>query len=132
MRILADSTVWVDYLRGTKSAGAMALGKAIGEHSVIVGDLVLAEVLRGVVDENMARLVKTNLDRFEFADLCGRDIALQAAANYRILRSKGTTIRGTVDLLIGTWCIENAVPLIHADRDFEGMEKFLGLRRWMG
>ena len=38
--------------------------------------------------------------------------------------------RGTIDVIIATWCVENAIPLLHNDRDFEAMEGRLGLVRW--
>ncbi|MCC6725674.1 MAG: hypothetical protein IT258_14290, partial [Saprospiraceae bacterium] len=60
--------------------------------------------------------------------LCGKTIALKSAENYRLLRKKGITIRKTVDVIIGTFCIENDLPLLHADRDFDPMEKHLGLK----
>jgi hypothetical protein len=46
------------------------------------------------------------------------------------LRAKGITVRGTIDLLIATWCIRDDVRPLHADRDFEGFETHLGLKRW--
>jgi predicted nucleic acid-binding protein len=36
-------------------------------------------------------------------------------------------VRKTIDLLIGTWCIENRSPLLHDDRDFHPMARYLGL-----
>ena len=54
-------------------------------------------------------------------------LAAQAAANYRALRGQGVTVRRTMDLLIGTFCIERGHALLHSDRDFDGMERFLGL-----
>ena len=36
-------------------------------------------------------------------------------------------IRKTADIIIGTFCIEHNFPLLHNDRDFEPMEKYLGL-----
>ena len=33
----------------------------------------------------------------------------------------------TIDLLIGTWCIENRRPLLHNDSDFRPMTRHLGL-----
>ena len=57
----------------------------------------------------------------------GPDIAIKAAANYRKLRALGVTIRKDVDMLIGTWCIENGIPLLHNDRDFRPMVEHLGL-----
>jgi hypothetical protein len=37
------------------------------------------------------------------------------------------TVRKTIDLLIGTWCIENRQPLLHNDSDFHPMAQYLGL-----
>jgi predicted nucleic acid-binding protein len=40
----------------------------------------------------------------------------------------GVTIRKTADIIIGTFCIERGHVLLHDDRDFAAMEKYLGLR----
>ena len=65
---------------------------------------------------------------FEIVPLCDRELAIKAAANYRLLRARGITIRNSVDLIIGTFCIERGHALLHSDRDFEPMERFLGLQ----
>lgn len=129
--ILADSSVWVDYLRGAATENTAALDIAIGNGRLVLGDLIVTEVLRGVTDERIAALVWSRLRMFDIMPLCGPEVAVRAAESYRILRVKGETIRGTLDLIIGTWCIMNAVPLIHADRDFEKMERWLGLVRFV-
>lgn len=54
------------------------------------------------------------------------DIAVKAAQNYRLLRAQGVTIRNTVDLIIGTYCIEHRHQLLFRDRDFDYMKR-LGL-----
>jgi predicted nucleic acid-binding protein len=59
--------------------------------------------------------------------MVGEAIAVAAARNYRSLRKRGVTVRKTIDLLIGTWCIENRRPLLHDDRDFRPMVQHLGL-----
>ena len=41
---------------------------------------------------------------------------------------RGITVRKNIDLLIGTWCIENGRPLLHNDNDFLPMVRYLGLR----
>ncbi len=38
------------------------------------------------------------------------------------------TVRKTIDVLIGTFCLRNDFPLLHDDRDFDPMEKHLGLK----
>jgi predicted nucleic acid-binding protein len=56
------------------------------------------------------------------------DIAIAAADNYRRLRKRGLTVRKTIDVIIGTFCIVQGHELLHSDRDFDPMEKSLGLR----
>ena len=58
----------------------------------------------------------------------GRVLALQSAVNYRTLRRKGVTVRKTIDVMIGTFCIHYGLSLLHDDRDFDPMVKFLGLK----
>ncbi len=130
--ILADTSVWVDYLRGTNPEKAAVLDRAIDSGQLVLGDLIVAEILRGVSSEAAAELVWSKLRLFEIVTLGGADTAIAAARNYRLLRSKAVTIRGTVDLFIATWCIRNHVPLLHADRDFRAMEEWLGLESWAG
>jgi predicted nucleic acid-binding protein len=40
---------------------------------------------------------------------------------------RGITIRGAIDVIIATWCIENGAGLLHNDRDFDPIERELGL-----
>jgi hypothetical protein len=69
-----------------------------------------------------------NVYSFEIAPMAGETIAVAAARNFRSLRRRGVTVRRTIALLIGTWCIENRLPLLHNDRDFQPMARYLGLR----
>jgi len=59
--------------------------------------------------------------------MVGQDIAVLAARHFRSLCRRGITIRRTIDLLIGAWCIENRRPLLHNDSDFRPMARHLGL-----
>jgi len=59
--------------------------------------------------------------------MAGEAIAVAAARNYRVLRRLGVTVRKTIDMLIGTWCIENRTALLHNDSDFRPMARHLGL-----
>ena len=88
---------------------------------------MLCEVLQGLDAERMARNVKSLLRRFEIVPMAGEAIAVLAARNFRSLRRRGITVRKTIDLLIGTWCIENRRPLLHNDGDFRPMAQYLGL-----
>jgi predicted nucleic acid-binding protein len=126
--ILVDTSVWIDYLRNTSTAPVTRLRGLIGQEELLVGDLILCEVLQGVGSSAQARRIEAALREFELVSLSDPDLAVAAAENYRLLRGRGITVRTTVDVLIGTFCIERGHSLLHADRDFEPMERFLGLQ----
>jgi predicted nucleic acid-binding protein len=60
--------------------------------------------------------------------MVGRDVAVAAARNFRTLRAKGITVRRTIGLLIGAFCIERGHALLRNDRDFDPMADHLGLQ----
>ena len=126
--IIVDSSVWIDHLRQVVTNPVARFRTLMTRAELLVGDLILCEVLRGVRSETEASAIEAAMRAFEIVPLCDRDLAVKAAANYRFLRSRGITIRKTVDLIVGTYCIERGHLLLHSDRDFEPMERFLGLR----
>jgi len=126
--ILVDSSVWIDYFRGMQSSETDRLDALLDNEPVATGDLVLAEVLQGfrsAQDFNQGKKLLTSLP---IIDLVGGEIAIQAAENFRILRSQGITIRKTIDTLIATSCIEKGLTLRYSDRDFDPFVEHLGLR----
>ena len=125
--ILVDSSVWIDYFNGRITPETDMLDKLLGQQRVLTGDLILAEVLQGFRSEKDYRTALTLFEAIETRDLCGRDIAERAARNYRALRAKGITPRKTIDTIIGTYCIVHGMPLLHADRDFDVLEREFGL-----
>jgi predicted nucleic acid-binding protein len=125
--IVVDTSVWIDFLNGRNAPHVTALRAALGQDEIIIGDLMLCEVLQGLDSENEAQQVESLLRRFDIAPMTGDTMAVIAARNYRALRRRGITIRKTIDLLIGTWCIENRRPLLHNDSDFRPMARYLGL-----
>jgi predicted nucleic acid-binding protein len=125
--IVVDSSVWIDFLNGRKMPHVERLHAVLGTEEIILGDLMLCEVLQGLANERAARQVESLLRRFEIVSMAGDAIAVAAARNFRSLRKRGITVRKTIDLLIGTWCIENRRPLLHNDSDFRPMARYLGL-----
>ena len=125
--IVVDSSVWIDFLNGRRAAHVKRLQAALGVDEISVVDLMLCEVLQGLGTERDARQVESLLRRFEIVPMAGDQIAVSAARNFRSLRRRGVTIRKTIDLLIGTWCIENRRALLHNDGDFRPMAQHLGL-----
>jgi predicted nucleic acid-binding protein len=125
--IVVDSSVWIDFLNGRDVPHVQCLRAVLGTDEIVVGDLMLCEVLQGLGGGRAAREVEARLRRFEIVSMAGDAIAVVAARNFRSLRRRGITVRKTIDLLIGTWCIENRRPLLHNDSDFHPMAQHLGL-----
>lgn len=128
--ILVDSSAWIDFLSGRSNPWTEAVEAATRFEQVVVGDLILAEVLQGVSNERQWKATLHVLSLFPQRNLCNREIAEKSAENYRLLRRRGFTIRGTIDVVIATWCLANEAAIIHNDRDLAIMERELGLRSY--
>jgi predicted nucleic acid-binding protein len=126
--IAVDSSVWIDFFRNAGRPEVDLLDQLVDRERIVVGDLVLCELLRGLGNPREVILVEDYLAAFEIVDMVGARTARRAAANYRTLRELGVTIRNTVDLLIATWCLDNDARLLHRDRDFDPFEQHFGLR----
>lgn len=126
--ILVDSTVWVDYFNGIRAPHTDYLDGLLDQDLILVGDLILAEVLQGFREDADFEQARRALGKFLQVSMVTPELAVKSARNYRILRRRGITIRKTIDGLIATWCIEQRIPLLHHDNDFDGYEAHLGLR----
>ena len=126
--ILVDSSVWIDFLRNRPTPQAEWLDRHLGVESLLVGDLILAEVLQGFKDDKGFAEARRLFGQLEQVALCGAELAVEAARNDRKLRAQGVTVRGTIDAIIATRCLVDDIRLLHSDRDFEPFEKYLGLR----
>ncbi len=126
--IVVDSSVWIDYFNGVITPQTEKLDRLLGTEELAVGDLILTEVLQGFVKDKDFHVAKEVLTSLLIIELGGRDIAMQAAKNFRSLRRLGVTVRSTIDALIATRCIESGYRLLHNDRDFDPFAERLGLR----
>jgi len=126
--ILVDSSVWIDYFRGTVTAQTETLDRLLGQELLAIGDLILTEVLEGFDNERDFSDARKMLTSLTVVELGGQEIAIQAAKNFRALRRLGVTVRKTIDTVIATRCIESRYDLLHNDRDFDPFVKHLGLR----
>jgi predicted nucleic acid-binding protein len=125
--IFVDSSVWIDYFNGRITEQTNLLDSLLGREPIIIGDLVLTEVLQGFrEDEDFIRAMGL-FECLLFRPMLGRDLAIKSAENYRHLREKGVTVTKTIDVMIATFCIENNLSLLHSDKHFEPMTKYLRL-----
>jgi predicted nucleic acid-binding protein len=126
--ILVDSSVWIDYFRGTTTRETDKLDSLLGTQRLIIGDLVVTEVLQGFRDDKSFGAARDVLATFALVQIGGYRIALRAAENQRFLRARGLSVRKTIDALIATKCIDEGFSLLHSDRDFEPFVAHLGLK----
>ena len=126
--IIVDSSVWIAYFNGSKIWQAELLDELLNRELILIGDLILTEVLQGFRFDKDFKKAREFMNTLQFCNLGGYDNAIKAAQNYRKLRKKGLTVRKTIDVIIGTYCIENNLLILHDDQDFVPMEKHLGLK----
>jgi predicted nucleic acid-binding protein len=125
--ILIDSSVWIDYFRGAATPQVDKLDKLLSSEPLLTGDIILTEVLQGFINDRDFDHALRLMGSLQPIDIGGREIAIQAARNFRVLRSRGITIRKTIDTLIATRCIEDGFALLYSNRDFDPFVGHLGL-----
>jgi predicted nucleic acid-binding protein len=127
--IVADSSVWIDYLGGVDAPHVSHLDDAVADGLVVVGDLILMEVLRGIRGDREFALTRETLLALPVVGMLGPERAVAAAQHYRTLRRRGVTVRKSANVIIASYCIAQGLPLLYTDRDFEPFVEHLGLMR---
>jgi len=127
--IIVDSSVWIDYFNGKETRQTNFLDSSLGNTPIIMGDLILTEVLQGFQSNKDYESAKQMFLQMPFMAMGGLEMSLESAMNYRHLRKQGVTVRKTIDVMIGTFCIHHQIPLLYDDKDFEPMVEFLGLQK---
>lgn len=133
MKVLIDTSAWVDFLNGYSSPQREAVADLIAsEQELCTCGVIVAEVFQGLKrDRNrneLARLFRKLL----FLEPSGIDLYLHAAEIYRLLRKKGLTIRSTIDCLIAALAEQNGCYLLSRDRDMEMIlgSGYVNVRPW--
>lgn len=119
---LVDTTVWIDWLRGSSTRSTCLLDSLLEEGDALLAPLILQEILQGARSE---AALKTLQRQFMALPMLRPDVATHAAAGalYARCRWQGITPRSPHDCLIAQLAIENDLPLLHADRDFEALAR---------
>ena len=130
--LVVDSSVWVDFFNSSSEPAVALLSHLLdrGEVRIVVPDLVLFEVLRGFRHERDYRQARQLLETLSLEVTGGIPLAHAAVQHYRGLRDQGVTVRGGIDVLIASFCIEHDYALLHRDRDYLAFEDRRGLRGW--
>lgn len=127
--IVVDTSVWVDFFRDSGTWQVEHLTQLIADDDpVALTDIVLTEILQGLPNDREARRVERRLLVFDVLRLEALDDFRRAAALYRQARTRGITIRRTLDCLIASVCVRDDTPLLHADADFDRLATCTKLR----
>ena len=126
--VIVDTSAWIDYFRDGDQSVAARVERCLDEESVGIGDLIYCEVMQGIKSAAERRHVGQQLLSLPGFEMVGFDMAGKAAWNYRLLRSRGLTVRKTIDVMIGTFCAENGLQLVHQDVDFDRIAPHIGLK----
>lgn len=130
--LVVDSSVWIDFFAGAEhpAVNQLAQLRDHGEVRIVVPDLVLFEVLRGLRHERDLRQTSLLMRGLSIEICGGGDTALAAAQHYRDRRAAGYTVRSGIDVLVASISIENYYALPHKARDFDALEARCGLKVW--
>lgn len=126
--ILADTSAWVEYDRGTGSSVHRRLARLVGDDGPLaVTEPVVMEVLAGARSEERASDLRRLLLRFA---LLGFDASADfdaAARIYRTCRRAGVTPRGIVDCMIASVAMRHDATLLAADADLARVAGVVGI-----
>lgn len=124
---LVDSSVWVDYLRGTPGQATSYLRNLLRTELPAITEPIESELLAGAGLHELWRLerlidglpVLTVAPEFDYRD---------AAAIYRACKRSGRTVRKLNDCLIAAIALRYDAMLVHKDADFEILADVIPLR----
>lgn len=129
--IVVDSSVWIDLFNGVENEVVEELDSLISNQQPIgLVELSLTEVLRGCTSEQDADLVARKLVSFPLIEVNSPNDHIRAANLYREARSSGVTVKGSVDLLVASRCIDLDAFLLHRDKDFDHLARVTDLKIW--
>ncbi len=126
--ILVDTSVWIDFLMGRDTTHAKAVESLVdAREDICICGVVLTEVLQGIKIDKEHDKTKGILSELVFLPMT-QETFYSAANIYRACRSRGITIRNSIDCMISAVCIQYDVALLHNDKDFDLIASQFNLR----
>ena len=120
MKVLVDTSAWVDFLNGYSSPEAAALAELVaGRDEVCTCGIIVAEVFQGLRRDQGRGQLANLFRQLEFLEPSGVDLYLRAADVYSTLRRQGLTVRSTIDCVIAVLAEETGCYVLAKDRDME-------------
>lgn len=118
--VLVDSGVWIDLLRSRDTLATARLRQLLARGLAAVAPVIVQELLQGASSASSLHTLREHFVALPMV-LPRSAIATHAAAGelYARCRWHGVTPRSPHDCLIAELVIENELPLLHDDRDFD-------------
>ena len=117
--ILIDSSVWIDWLRGSDTDAVRFVQARQDVEELALTQMIYLEVLQGANTDSHYEAIKRVLSKQTMLEPLDSLVTFEAAAQlYRNARRKGLTVRKPVDCLIAAIALEQRALLVHNDRDF--------------
>lgn len=131
MSVLIDTSIWIQFFRGTDEKQAQLVQKLILSNEVCICPPILQEILQGVGDAKNFEILADQLMSLDFLNADSKVMAIHAAKIYVSLRKRGVTIRKSMDCLIAAYALAFDVPFHHSDKDFDQITKYFPLRAFI-
>ena len=129
MKLLVDSTVWIDFLAARQTAQTNRLKRVIHDGGQIcICGCVWLEVLQGVRLEKEYISIKSQFENLLYLE-DDRSTYELGATIYRELRRDGITIRNSIDCLIAATVVQHGVNFLENDRDYKFIDQHFPLNR---
>jgi predicted nucleic acid-binding protein len=118
MRVLVDTSVWVDFFSGHSSREAETLANLISEEADLVTcGLIVSEVLQGLRQSKSLSTIESHFREMDWLSPKEPDTYIEAATLFRRLRSRGLTVRSTIDCVIANLAAHHSALILAKDRD---------------
>ena len=115
MKILVDTSVWIEYFKDQGALSAFIDKELLAENIYMAGP-VISELLQGAKTENDLRALVSSIDGVPFIEARLSDWKLAGELSFRS-RKKGITIPIT-DCLIGAIALNNDAAVMSLDQHF--------------
>jgi predicted nucleic acid-binding protein len=122
MKIIVDSSVWIDYFRNGQNSGI--LDNLIDENLIAVNDLILTEIIPPLQLKKQTRIIDL-LNEIEKFDI---NIDWQQIRDFQYMCLKnGINKMGISDLIIAQNAIQNNTSIFTLDKHFNLLKTAIGL-----
>ena len=133
MRVLIDTSAWVDFLNGFNSPEGMAVSELLkGEDDICTCGVIVAEVFQGLRETPGFKEIASLFGEMTFLESSGITTYFRTAELFRTLRKRGITVRSTIDCLITVLASDNDCRILARDRDIGAIVSsgVMKLRSW--